>query len=1691
MPEYMVPGVWVVVEELPLTANGKVDRRGLPEPEGMRPELESGYEEPGTETEKKLAEIWGEVLGLERVGVHDNFFDLGGHSLLATQVVSRIREGLRVELPLRKLFEQATVAELAEEIERSRGEEVEVGRGRQVTRIGKRKRGEGKLELSYAQQRLWFLNQLQPENAYYNCPLAVWLGKGVDVGAVEKSLVEIVRRHEVLRTRIVSVDGKPEQVIEEEVKLGLVVEEVSGREEAEKICGEEAERPFDLSAGPLRVRLLRVAGEQGYVLMVTMHHIVSDGWSLGILLRELRELYEGYASGKPAKLEELGIQYGDFAEWQREWLQGEVLEEQLGYWREQLRGMEMLQLPTDRVRPAEQSYRGGERVVVLSKELSEGIRKLSQKEGGTLFMVALAGFQALLGRYTGQKEISVGTAIANRNREETEGLIGFFVNTLVMRTDVSGEPSFEELVRRVKGVALGAYGHQDLPFEKLVEEIQPERSMSRNPLVQVMLTVQNAPWKGVQLPAGMTILGGEVPTTRFDLEVHLWEMGEQVVVRFIYSRDLFDEETVERMMRHYERVLDGGVRNPEEKVWRLPLMSAGERLEVLARSCGEAKEYGDKERCVHELVAREASRHAERMAVVCEGEGISYGELNRRANQLGRYLRKRGVGPEVLVGIAMERSVEMVVGVLGILKAGGAYVPLDVEYPKERLRYMLEDSGVQVLVSESAVLQKLPETLAGVEVVRMDEEEERKKIGEESGEDFESGVRGENLAYMIYTSGSTGKPKGAMNEHRGLTNRLLWMQERFGLGEGDVVLQKTPISFDVSVWELLWAVMVGARLVMARPGGHREGGYLGEVIEREKVTTLHFVPSMLQAFLQEEGLEEKCKSVKRVISSGEALSGELVGRFYERMGRGADGGAKLYNLYGPTEAAIDVTCWECERGVSGGVVPIGRAIANTEMYVLDEKQEVVPEGVSGELYIGGVQVGRGYWKREELTRERFISNPYGAGRLYRTGDVGRYVGDGGIEYQGRRDEQVKLRGYRIELGEIEAVLQEHEGVRGAAVVVREVGGGGEAGTAEKRLVGYVVLEGDEKTSELRRYLKERLPEYMVPGVWVEMKEMPLTANGKLDRKKLPEPGGERPELEEGYEEPGTETEKKLAEIWAQVLGVEKVGVHDNFFDLGGDSILSLQIVSRAKQGGMGVSVRQLFQSQTVGELAAEVERWGEGSRRGESEAEQGEVRGEVELTPIQRWYLEQELAEVHHWNQAVLMETGAEMEVGRMREGLAGVVKQHDALRMRYERRGGEWRQFNGEWGEKSWGFAERDLSEVKEEELRARVEEVVEEEQKRLDLEKGPVFRAVVLRMGEGRRGRLLLVAHHLVMDGVSWRIVLGDLGRAYEQLGRTGRVELGRKTSSYQQWGKRLQEYGRSEEIRGEAEYWMGMGVERAGRLPVDFVGGENEEEWVEVVTRSMSEEETEKLLQEVPEVYHTQINDVLLTALGEVMGGWTGRDEVLVDVEGHGREEIGGGVDVTGTVGWFTTIYPVLLEGAGGSSKGSRDVGVGERLKAVKEQLRRVPGRGLGYGLLRYGAGNEEIAKALREKRQAEVLFNYLGQFDGKWGGGGVLGAAGEKCGGSRSRKAKRRYVVEIAGGVFGGRLQMNWMYSGKVHARETMERLAEGYAGALRGLIEHCMTPEAGGYTPSDFPLAEASNLEAAELERIADWESKIA
>jgi amino acid adenylation domain-containing protein len=1177
LPEYMVPTAFVELAEMPLTANGKVDRRALPASEHSRSETEE-YVPPRTAAEQTLARIWSEILRLNEVGIHDNFFELGGHSLLATQVISRIRQVFELELPLRTLFEHPTVAGLAECLG---GEQVGEG-GLAAPGLVRRERGE-KLPLSYAQQRLWFLDQLEPGSTVYNIPLALHVAGRLDKGALEQSLSEVVRRHEVLRTRFESREGEANQVIgeAEAVSIGVtdLTELAAGEQEREvrELAGAEANEPFKLERGPLlRVKLLRLGAEE-HVLLVTMHHIISDGWSMGVLTREVSALYEAYLEGRESPLAELEIQYGDYAVWQREWLQGEVLEQQLGYWREQMAGAPtVLELPVDRARGAVQSYGGAYEGIRLKPRLTEEVKRISQGAGVTLFMSLLAVFQVLLWRYTGESDVVVGTPIANRTRAETEGLIGFFVNTLALRSRLDGGLNWQQVLQLVREVCLGGYGHQDVPFEKLVDELQPQRNMSHTPLFQVMLVLQNATGEEQEELRGLRLseIGSETKTAKFDLTLILDEAGESLSGAIEYNTDLFDGATIRRVAGHYERLLESLVSNSGQLLREVQMLSEAEREQILREWNQTTRRY-PQEMCLHQLFAAQVERTPEAIAVSFGERELSYGELNRRANQLAHYLQPRGVGPETLVGICLERSVEMVVALLGVLKAGGAYLPLDPEYPAARLSFMFEDAHLGLLLTQQALLPIIPPHQA--EVVLMDEE--WTGIAQESGGAAVSQVRAENAAYVIYTSGSTGIPKAAINTHQAICNRLLWMQEAYELTATDCVMQKTPFSFDVSVWEFFWPLMAGARLAVARPGGHREVSYLVELIRKQVVTTMHFVPSMLEQFVSDADVEQ-CRSLRRVVSSGEALSGELVKRFKQRLGW-----VELENLYGPTEAAVDVSARRCEAEEGGEGVPIGRPIANVQLYILDEEMEAVAIGVEGEIHIGGVAVGRGYLERAEQTAERYVPDPYaedGGRRMYRTGDMGRYRADGEVEYVGRRDEQVKVRGYRIELGEVETVLREHSGVREAVVVVREDVAG------DKRLVAYVVAAGLAEVGELRQYVKQRLPEYMVPSAFVQLEKLPLTPSGKVNRRALPAP--ERTGLETLYVAPRTEVEEALAFIWADILGMEKVSIYDNFFELGGHSLLSTQLIARVRKTfEVNVPLRSLFEMPTIAELALVVE----------------------------------------------------------------------------------------------------------------------------------------------------------------------------------------------------------------------------------------------------------------------------------------------------------------------------------------------------------------------------------------------------------------------------------------------------------------------------------------------------------------------
>ncbi|HYH79386.1 MAG TPA: amino acid adenylation domain-containing protein, partial [Longimicrobium sp.] len=1153
-----------------------VYRRALPAPE-RGGAAERPWVAPRTAAEEVLAEIWGEVLGLERVGVEDNFFELGGHSLVATRMVSRVRQAFAVEVPLRAVFEAQTIRALAGRVEALRGTTAEVTPVVPVPR-------DGDLPLSFAQQRLWFLDRLEPGSAVYNIPVALRLGGELDARGLAWALTEVVRRHEVLRTTFgAGADGEPVQVVHPPAPVRLPVVDLSGLDAAERkrwverLSNEEAARPFDLARGPvMRCALLRLGAEASVVLF-TLHHIASDGWSMEILQREVTALYGARVRGEDPPLPDLPVQYADYAVWQRRWLEGEVLERQVAYWRERLAGAPaVLELPLDHPRPAASSGRGADRGFSLSPELSRSLRELGRREGATPYMTLLAAWNALLARYGAGDDVVVGTPVAGRTRLEAEGLIGFFVNTLVIRTGLQGDPTFRELLARVREGVLEAQAHQDVPFERLVDELAVERSLSHTPLFQVVFSLGQAARRedglrlgGVEIDALAS--GGE--TAKFDLGLGMRDLGEWLEGSIAYRTELFDAATAERLAGHFVRLLEQAAADPGARLSELELLDAAARRRVLEEWNDTASVVSDGP--VHRRFEAWAARTPHAPAVVsADGTAWSYAELNTRANRIARHLRALGVGPETRVAVLMGRSAEMVAAIYAVMKAGGAYVPVDPGYPAGRVAHLLADSAASIVLTTSELVGRAASTDAGV--IALDAEE----FAGEDDTDLPVEIDPGSLAYAIYTSGSTGTPKGVGIPHRALANHMAWMHDTFPLRADDRVLQKTPFSFDASVWEFHAPLIAGAALVMAPPDAERDPALLLREVEAQGITILQVVPTLLGALLDEPALA-RCGSLRRLFAGGEALAPGRVRRLRDRLPS-----VDVVNLYGPTEVCIDATA-HVAGGDSGTTVPIGRPVANTRAYVLDARMRPAAPGVPGELYLGGAQVGRGYLGLPARTAASFVPDPFAGepgARLYRTGDRARWRVDGVLEYLGRADQQVKVRGVRIEPGEIESVLREHAGVREAVVVAREDAPG------EKRLVAYVV--GDDApppAAELRAHLAARLPEHMVPGAIVALDALPLTPSGKVDRRALPAPerGGaaERP-----WVAPRTAAEEVLAEIWGEVLGLERVGVEDNFFELGGHSLVATRMVSRVRQAfAVEVPLRAVFEAQTIRALAGRVE----------------------------------------------------------------------------------------------------------------------------------------------------------------------------------------------------------------------------------------------------------------------------------------------------------------------------------------------------------------------------------------------------------------------------------------------------------------------------------------------------------------------
>jgi amino acid adenylation domain-containing protein len=1367
--------------------------------------------------------------------------------------------------------------------------------------------------LTRSQRRLWFLAQL-PAQHVYNVPTLLDLEGTPDVPLLERCLSHVVQRHEVLRTVYPIVDGRPAAVIAPSHDVRIPVFDLTGLahgdsdREARLLVVEESRRRFDLASGPLlRAVLIRLKPRESRLLLV-MHHIACDWWSIEVLVRELATLYASGRAGLAAVLPELPLQFSDFAAWQEGWIEGEPVGKQLAFWKERLKGAPALELPADRPRPAVQSFSGRRFHFEVPAQVAGSLSRLCRESGATLFMGLLAAFDVLLLRHTGQSDLSVGTPISGRNRVELEGLIGYFLNTLVVRADLGGDPTFRELLAHVRDLTVDALANGDLPFEVLVDELKPARDLSRGPLFQVWFSLFQVSGDGGQ-GTGLSLSQEEIDfeISKFDLSLLMVETRRGLLGVFEYRTDLFEEATAERMASHFLNLLSAAAEDPDRRLSELPMLGAEERRRLLDEWNATSADYGPPTTLV-KLFESQAARSPGATAVIAGKEELSYAELNSRANLLARRLRRLGVGPESVVGILAERSLEMVTGLLGILKAGGAYLPLDPDYPDDRLSYMLADSGCAVLLAQPELLPKVPSLQARVVRLGPQPGGGRTRLASDPA----PAATHAHPAYVIYTSGSTGRPKGVVVEHAGISNRLLWMQEAFGLNSSDRVLQKTPFSFDVSVWEFFWPLITGATLVMARPGGHRDPAYLADLIAAQGVTTAHFVPSMLQLFLQEPGAGA-CRGLRRVICSGEALAPALVERFLERLP------VELHNLYGPTEASVDVTHWPCRPLGGRAIVPIGRPIANVRLHVLDRDLEPAPVGVPGELLIGGVALARGYLGKPRLTAERFIADPFGASgqRLYRTGDLARYLPDGNIEFLGRLDHQVKLHGNRIELGEIEAVLAQHEGVRESAVVLREDVPG------DPRLVAYVVPEERRPTfAQLRRHLKASLPAPMLPAAFVMLDELPLSSNGKLDRRSLPAPDAAGARPEDSYVAPRNHVEEVIAAAWAAVLKVDRVGIHDNFFALGGDSLKTVQVAGLAREHGVALSVEDLFQHQTVAELAAHA-RPLEGGGQGLpepfgliSEGDRAQLPDDVEdaypMTMLQAGMLlhmasEEEIPAYHN---VTTLKVSAAFDSEAMQRAVDHAVARHAALRSSLHVTGYSTpMQLVHKKARLPVVF--EDLRGLEPAEQEFAVAEFMQAQARvPLDLTRAPLLRLHVHRTETGFS--FTVTECHPVLDGWSFTSLVSEILRSYSALLAGDALSPSAPSPPYQREFVRLEQSAmRSPE---EQTYWEAtLAGRRPQRLPrhataVPAPDNPAGGRFYVPVGGDVAEG-----LDRLARAAAVPLSSVLLAAHLRALNLITGERKVVTGVVVHGRPEAS---DSEQARGLFLNVLPLSLDLTGGT-------------------------------------------------------------------------------------------------------------------------------------------------------------------------------
>lgn len=1642
LPQYMIPALFVRLDTFPLNINGKIDKKALPKPDELLFERNECVA-AASELEGAVERIWADVLQLKRVSVTAPFFETGGQSLKATRIVSRLYRDLGVEVSLKDFFENDTIRKLSSFISTAKKGQMQA-----IVPVAEMEY----YDVSNAQRRLWILNKLKPDNTAYNMPGAYLLKGPLDAGALKGAFQALIERHESLRTVFIETNSAPMQKIN--TKAYQVIGEIdlnstiNNETEAAEIARQEAMTPFDLSEGPLvRAKLISL-GHERHVFIINMHHIISDAMSMQVIVDEIGALYSAFIRGEKNPLAPLRIQYKDYAAWQNTELHSSNMEQSKHYWHEKLGGeLTALALPEDFPRPPVKTFNGATCSLCLDSALVSALAVAAKEQGASLFMVLLATLKIMLYRYTGQNDIIIGTAAANRDHEDLQAQIGFYINTLALRDNIYAHDSLTSVLDKVSKTTEEALQHQSYPFDAVVDELSLNRDISRSPIFDVAISLNEEGASGQEPIPGIevTVFYDDWGTSKVDVLFSFTMSRDALTLEINYNTDLYNDNTITAMAEHFNVLAAEAVKRPYDNISSLEIMTAKEKHAVLFEFNGSTSSFPS-EASIPELFETRARTTPNNTAVSFEGRKVTYEGLRIIADNVGSHLANTcGVQPSDIVGVMMRRSDGALAAILGIMKAGAVYMPVDTELPDERVSFIIRNSGCRIVVTDADMLLKA-NNYPDITAISFD------TIPIDDTVSFDNRAKADDIAYLLYTSGSTGRPKGVMVRHRGFINMALDQIKTFGINKGDTMLQFASLSFDASLYETFLALFAGASVAIASKETIADTGRFIDFLEAEAVTIVTLPPVYLSALNM-----HPLPTVRTIITAGEP-AGVREAMFYAQTKR-------YINAYGPTEASVCVACHEVDphKQYRGGI-PIGRPLSNLSIYVLDDKLNPVPTGVQGQICVSGVGVAAGYINEPEMTAAAFVphfADDRHAERLYLTGDMGRWLADGSLEFCGRKDAQLKIRGFRIEPGEVEHALREIENIEKVYVtaIARD--------TMPKELTAYytTVLNNtadDPDVHQLRAALAAKLPAYMIPSHFIHIEAFTLNASGKIDKTALPLPDDIGQHERNGEEKPPSDwVQLLILNAFSSILGKKHIGIYDNFFTLGGDSIKAIQLASRLASNGLDIGISLIYQHPNTAELAPLAVKRSTGVKL-------EQLTGNVPLTPIQSWFFETHVDDIHHFNQSVMLKSSEPLDADVVRKVLTGIIAHHDALRMSFKRLDGNKVVQQYEPVTVFPGLQLLDFRGI--DGAMAEIGAHARRLEASLSLENGRLIKAAIYRTGDG--DRLFIAIAHLVVDMVSWRILLEDIAMAYEEVAAGRDLFFPQKTDSFKHWAEFLVSYAKSAELLDEIPYWSSLDASDLWPIPVDFSSSINGT--VSDIRRAMSsisENDTGLLLSRAAAAYNTTAANLLITALLRALKLWCGIERAAIDMEWHGRGWITEAIDLSRTVGWFTALFPVII-----TLPPTNDPGV--QIKYVKEALYRVPQKGMGYGIIKYVTPTE-LKRAMLIDIKPKICFNYLGQFEQPSSGSRFTVDSAFNMPGSGGTVL---YDMDVNAYVSDGRLSVEVSMDGSRFKNETVQFVSQCYEKSLKEIIDHCTAVEATVLTPADIDY---DGLNIEELDMVLD------